>query len=99
MWLGEQITEPASATGLSLLIFSRRCGRLPHRQDHGVPPHRRGWTGRGDVLAFIMLVVVWVTVAITVAARRIPIQIPRKVMGRGLIREGRVVHPLRSSAG
>ena len=40
------------------------------------------------VLAAIMLVVVWVTVAITVAARRIPIQIPRKVMGRGRIREG-----------
>jgi preprotein translocase subunit SecY len=31
---------------------------------------------------------VWFTVAITVAARRIPIQIPRKVMGRGRIREG-----------
>jgi len=28
------------------------------------------------------------TVAVTVAARRIPIQIPRKVMGRGRIREG-----------
>jgi len=40
------------------------------------------------VLAIIMLAVVWVTVAITVAARRIPIQIPRKVMGRGRIREG-----------
>jgi preprotein translocase subunit SecY len=40
------------------------------------------------VLGVIMLAVVWVTVAITVAARRIPIQIPRKVMGRGRIREG-----------
>src|SRR5205823_286078 len=36
----------------------------------------------------IMVMVVAGTVAVTVAARRIPIQIPRKVMGRGRIREG-----------
>jgi preprotein translocase subunit SecY len=35
-----------------------------------------------------MVAVVALTVAVTVAARRIPIQIPRKVMGRGRIREG-----------
>ena len=35
-----------------------------------------------------MVAVVWFTVAMMVAARRIPIQIPRKVMGRGRIREG-----------
>jgi len=35
-----------------------------------------------------MVLVVAGTVAVTVAARRIPIQIPRKVMGRGRIREG-----------
>src|SRR5205814_10468913 len=40
-----------------------------------------------DVLA-VMALVVMGTVAVTVAARRIPIQIPRKVMGRGRIREG-----------
>ncbi len=39
------------------------------------------------VLAIMVLVVAG-TVAVTVAARRIPIQIPRKVMGRGRIREG-----------
>src|SRR5256712_1980095 len=36
----------------------------------------------------MMVLVVGATVAVTVAARRIPIQIPRKVMGRGRIREG-----------
>ncbi len=36
----------------------------------------------------VMVLVVAGTVAVTVAARRIPIQIPRKVMGRGRIREG-----------
>jgi preprotein translocase subunit SecY len=40
------------------------------------------------VLLVVMVAVVAGVVAITVAARRIPIQIPRKVMGRGRIREG-----------
>jgi preprotein translocase subunit SecY len=40
------------------------------------------------VLAAVMIAVVAGVIAITVAARRIPIQIPRKVMGRGRIREG-----------
>ena len=34
------------------------------------------------------MVVIAAVVAMTIAARRIPIQIPRKVMGRGRIREG-----------
>jgi preprotein translocase subunit SecY len=48
-----------------------------------------------------MVLVVGVTVAVIVAARRIPIQIPRKVMGRGRIREGtKTFIPLRiNSAG
>jgi preprotein translocase subunit SecY len=41
------------------------------------------------VILAIMVLVVAGTVAVTVAARRIPIQIPRKVMGRGRIAEGR----------
>jgi preprotein translocase subunit SecY len=40
------------------------------------------------VMVVLMVAVVWFTVAMMVAARRIPIQIPRKVMGRGRIREG-----------
>ncbi len=40
------------------------------------------------VLLVVMLGVIGGVIAVTVAARRIPIQIPRKVMGRGRIREG-----------
>jgi len=36
----------------------------------------------------VVIAVIGVVVAMTIAARRIPIQIPRKVMGRGRIREG-----------
>ncbi len=90
MWLGEQITERGLGNGMSLLIFFSIV-------EGGWPAVGKTLeylrTGAVDVprlivLGVIMLVVVWVTVAITVAARRIPIQIPRKVMGRGRIREG-----------
>jgi preprotein translocase subunit SecY len=40
------------------------------------------------ILIAVMLAVIAGVIAVTVAARRIPIQIPRKVMGRGRIREG-----------
>jgi preprotein translocase subunit SecY len=90
MWLGEQITERGLGNGMSLLIFfSIVEGGWP-AIGKTLEYYRTGAVDlpRLVVLGFIMLVVVWVTVAITVAARRIPIQIPRKVKGRGRIREG-----------
>jgi preprotein translocase subunit SecY len=51
---------------------------------------RAGSVTLPGVVAFmgILLAVIAAVVAMTIAARRIPIQIPRKVMGRGRIREG-----------
>jgi len=53
------------------------------------------------MLGAVMLGVIAGVVALTVSARRIPIQIPRKVMGRGRIREGAKTYiPIRvNSAG
>ncbi len=90
MWLGEQITERGLGNGMSLLIFFSIVERiLPNT--FALPEYLRTGALSWPRLAFfmvLMLAVVWVTVAIIVAARRIPIQIPRKVMGRGRIREG-----------
>jgi preprotein translocase subunit SecY len=49
--------------------------------------------GEVTVLALILMITVMVaviaaTIAVTMASRKIPVQIPRKVMGRGRIREG-----------
>jgi preprotein translocase subunit SecY len=90
MWLGEQITERGIGNGMSLLIAFSILERL--------------WPGTLQLMAFInggvvsplgavfflaiIVGVVALVVAMTIAARRIPIQIPRKVMGRGRIREG-----------
>ena len=90
MWLGEQITERGLGNGMSLLIFFSIIERVVPSALQ-IPEYlRTGALSVPRLLLFllIMLAVVWVTVAIIVAARRIPIQIPRKVMGRGRIREG-----------
>ncbi|HMJ59595.1 MAG TPA: preprotein translocase subunit SecY [Gemmatimonadales bacterium] len=103
MWLGEQITERGIGNGMSLLIFFSIIERiLPEslRTIEALKSHTLSLPILLVVLGMMVLVVAG-TVAVTVAARRIPIQIPRKVMGRGRIREGQKTFiPLRiNSAG
>jgi len=90
MWLGEQITERGIGNGMSLLIFFSIIEGV-------VPAIIRTFEAlnAGTVtipvlllMALVMVLVVAGTVYVTTAARRIPIQIPRKVMGRGRVREG-----------
>src|SRR5204863_5237891 len=85
MWLGEQITERGLGNGASLIIFFSIVERI--------------WPGIGStfkyvstgvigtfslaVLAVVMFAVVGAVVAITMAARRILIQIPQRTMARG----------------
>ncbi|HEX4632706.1 MAG TPA: preprotein translocase subunit SecY [Gemmatimonadales bacterium] len=90
MWLGEQITERGIGNGASLLIFFSIIERIWPEFLNTVESIRAG-TASVKLLVFVVAVMVLVTaatVAITVASRKIPIQIPRKVMGRGRIREG-----------
>jgi len=90
MWLGEQITERGLGNGMSLLIFFSIVERGLPALVQTMEFLRTGaltWP-RMILLLGVMVAVVWFTVAMMVAARRIPIQIPRKVMGRGRIREG-----------
>ena len=90
MWLGEQITDRGIGNGMSLLIFFSIIETFPQAI---------AWTwesytlGEISTLALIALlgVIVGVCAAVvtmTMAARKIPVQIPRKVVGRGRIREG-----------
>ncbi|MGH7699038.1 MAG: preprotein translocase subunit SecY [Gemmatimonadales bacterium] len=90
MWLGEQITERGIGNGMSLLIFFSIIERLWPEMLRTFEAVRSDAISLGRlaiVLGFMVLVVAG-TVAVILAARRIPIQIPRKVMGRGRIREG-----------
>ncbi len=90
MWLGEQITERGIGNGMSLLITFSILERLwPSTVE--LANFIKGGIVSPLGAAFYIAVVIAVigaVVAMTIAARRIPIQIPRKVMGRGRIREG-----------
>ena len=103
MWLGEQITERGIGNGMSLLIFFSIVERILPESLRTIEALKTGTLSLPVLLVVLamMVLVVAGTVAVTVAARRIPIQIPRKVMGRGRIREGQKTFiPLRiNSAG
>ncbi|HET9293364.1 MAG TPA: preprotein translocase subunit SecY [Gemmatimonadales bacterium] len=90
MWLGEQITERGIGNGMSLLITFSILERLwPALLQLGslVKGGAVSILGGAFYMGMLVLAIAAVT-AMTIAARRIPIQIPRKVMGRGRIREG-----------
>lgn len=89
MWLGEQITERGIGNGASLLIFFSIIERMWPSMFQTI-----GFVSVGSltvlglaVLAVVMVAVVAGTTAITVAARRILIQIPQRTMARGRQRE------------
>ena len=90
MWLGEQITERGIGNGMSLLIFFGIIEGFPAAV---LRTFESFTAGQITVFAVVMLVAVLVgitaaVVAMTMGARKIPVQIPRKVVGRGRIREG-----------
>jgi preprotein translocase subunit SecY len=89
MWLGEQITERGIGNGMSLLITFSILERLWPATLQTIQFMKAQVVSLFGTIGFVaMLVAVMAaTTAMTIAARRIPIQIPRKVMGRGRVRE------------
>jgi preprotein translocase subunit SecY len=90
MWLGEQITEQGIGNGMSLLIFFSIIETFPAAV-------ARTWESYtlGEISFFALGALVLVVIAVcagvvsmTMASRKIPVQIPRKVVGRGRIQEG-----------
>lgn len=90
MWLGEQITERGIGNGMSLLITVSILERLWPGSIQMAQYLRDGVVSPLGALFFlaVLLASIAAVTGMTIAARRIPIQIPRKVMGRGRIREG-----------
>ena len=90
MWLGEQITERGIGNGMSLLITVSILERLWPGTLQLIGFVREGVIAPLGAAAFgvILVAVIAAVTGVTLAQRRIPIQIPRKVMGRGRIREG-----------
>jgi preprotein translocase subunit SecY len=90
MWLGEQITERGIGNGMSLLIFFGIIEGFPAATARTFEALRLGEIGPVALVA-LLGVLIGITagvVAMTMGARKIPVQIPRKVVGRGRIQEG-----------
>jgi preprotein translocase subunit SecY len=90
MWLGEQITEHGVGNGMSLLIFFSIIEGFPSAVVRTWEAFTVGEIGPVAMVA-LLGVVIGVTAGVTsmtMAARQIPVQIPRKVVGRGRIQEG-----------
>jgi preprotein translocase subunit SecY len=90
MWLGEQITEHGIGNGMSLLIFFSIIETFPRALAGTWESYRLQEISTIALLVLGVMVVLITAgvVAMTMAARKIPVQIPRKVVGRGRIREG-----------
>jgi preprotein translocase subunit SecY len=84
MWLGEQITEKGIGNGISLIIFIGIIARFP---DAVVQEIQLLWVGTREIwvevlMVAMMVLVIMAVILMTRAQRRIPVQYPRKVIGR-----------------
>ncbi len=90
MWLGEQITDQGVGNGASLLIFFSIIEGFPTaivRTWEATMTGVISWP-KLIILVVVMVAIVAAVVSMTMASRKLPVQIPRKVMGRGRVREG-----------
>jgi len=84
MWLGEQITERGIGNGISLIIFIGIIARFPQaviEEGQAVLGGTRSIFIEVFLIA-IMLAVIAAVVVVTRGQRRIPVQYPKKVIGR-----------------
>jgi preprotein translocase subunit SecY len=98
MWLGEQITEQGVGNGASLMIFFSIVERIWPGIGATFQYVSTGAIGAFSLIVLIalMVAVTAAIVAVTLAARRVLIQIPQRTMTRGRMREAsRSFIPLR----
>ncbi|HXI10187.1 MAG TPA: preprotein translocase subunit SecY, partial [Thermodesulfobacteriota bacterium] len=102
MWLGEQITERGIGNGISLLIFVGIIARMPSAVNNTIQLVR---SGEMNFLFIVVLIAVMVGVVAFIVfmesgQRRIPIQYPKRVVGRKVMGGGTQHLPLKvNSAG
>ncbi len=97
MWLGEQITERGIGNGISLIIFIGIIARYPVDLFNTWRQVRSGDISGLFLIILLagMVVVTAIVVAMTQAQRKIPVQYPKRVVGRKMV-GGQSTHiPLR----
>ncbi len=86
MWLGERITDKGIGNGVSLLITVGIIASLPAALMGEI--NAKFTSGAGGALVFLIEIIVWflivmATIAIVQATRKIPVQYPKRMVGRG----------------
>ena len=84
MWLGEQITERGIGNGISLIIFAGIVARMPSAVGNTFGLVRTGEMNLLIVLLliFLMVAVIAFIIFVELGQRRIPIQYPKRLIGR-----------------
>jgi len=93
MWLGEQITERGIGNGISLIIFAGIVTRAPNAVSNTFQLIRTGEMSIFIALILVMLMVLVVAFIIFVeqGQRRIPVQYPKRIVGRKMY-QGQSTH-------
>lgn len=84
MWLGEKITEKGIGNGISLIIFIGIVARFP---DAVIEEVQYLWFGTRSIIVEVIMVAMMVAVIaavilVTRGQRKIPVQYPKRVVGR-----------------
>lgn len=102
MWLGEQMTERGIGNGISLIIFAGIVARLPAAMGNTINLAK---SGEMNVLILIVLLIFVIAVIgfivfFEMGQRKIPIQYPKRVVGKRMMGGGTQFLPLKvNSAG
>ena len=97
MWIGEQITEYGIGNGISLLIFAGIVSRLPEGVGTLFNYVRAHVVNIFDLVIFLIIAffVIAAVVAVTQAARRVPVHYAKRVVGRRMYGGASSYIPLR----
>ncbi|HLN13848.1 MAG TPA: preprotein translocase subunit SecY [bacterium] len=99
-WMGEIMTEYGIGNGVSLIIFAGICSRLPQQLQQTVGLVNVGestWLNAVSDI-FVILVSIVLVVLVTQAARKIPIQYAKRIVGRRMVGGQTTYLPMRIAA-
>ncbi len=97
MWIGELITEKGIGNGISFLIFVGALDRIPSDFARTVQAVRAGSISFFTLIVVLVIIILVFAamVAITQAVRKIPVQYPRRIVGRRIYGGQSTFLPLR----
>lgn len=97
MWLGEQITERGLGNGTSIIIFAGIAARMPAVFGSTVELARTGEVSPFTIIALIVFSVlsIYAIVFVERSHRKIPIQYPRRMVGKRMTQAQTQYMPLK----